>query len=75
MNALHVCPHCDGAISRASRACPSCGAVTVRGRDLARRSHDAAPQSVFLMVLDAFRPRVDGGRSGARQLREVVRDG
>ena len=74
MNALLACPHCQGAISRTSRTCPSCGRTTVRGQQLVSRKRDTAPQSVFMMALDALHARGTERRSVARQIREVVRD-
>lgn len=59
MNSLLVCPHCNGAISRMTQSCPTCGAVTEHGR--ARISFEGGyypmSQSVITIVIDALRTR------------------
>jgi hypothetical protein len=56
MNSLLVCSHCNSVISNVTPACPNCGAVTGRGRrSTDGRQFEAAPQSVFLIVVDALR--------------------
>jgi hypothetical protein len=57
MNSLLVCPHCNGAISRLTQSCPTCGAVTEHGRSRAtiEGGYQSPSQSVITIVFDALR--------------------
>jgi hypothetical protein len=64
MNSLLVCPHCNGAISRLTQSCPTCGAVTEHGRARAtiEGGYQSTSQSVITIVIDALRTRPGGRR-------------
>jgi ABC-type ATPase with predicted acetyltransferase domain len=47
--ALHECEECGGQLGRKAPACPACGSLTQRGRDM-RRS-DVAYQFVTTLLL------------------------
>ena len=76
MNSLLVCPHCNGAISRATQACPSCGEVTAhaRSRPGAGSGYHPATQSVITNVIDALRVRPGRRRPNANPIADVVSD-
>lgn len=74
MNCLLACPHCEGAISRFTHACPSCGAATRHGRQLAGddQRNVFASQSVFMTVIDVLFRRAGPRRSAATRITDIV---
>lgn len=76
MNSLQVCTQCNGAISSVTQTCPTCGAATGRGRQrtVPGSPHGAAPQGVFLIIIDALRFGPGRRRTGSAPITEAVND-
>jgi len=76
MNSLLACPHCNGAISRATQACPSCGTLTNyrRSRPGPGGGYQPASQSVITIVFDALRSGPGSRRAAANPITDVMGD-